>query len=183
MIWPETIVLALAIRTVVACAFVASAIGQLRDLPAFAGVVANYRVLPSALAPAAARGLPFALLATAAGVLAWPGPAAGVAILLLLGFAGAMALNLKRGRRDIDCGCHQGAPAQPIRTILVVRNIGLCAALAAAAPAPALGQPMTTGLGLAAGAAGFCLYLAANALWALGPPPPRRTIRIAKVTA
>lgn len=171
----------LAVRVLVALAFVASAAGQLRELTAFTGVVANYRILPSPLAGAFGRATPWLLLAAAAACLARPLFGAPMAAALLVLFAAAMAVNLRRGRTDIDCGCHQGAQKQTLRWVLVGRNLVLAAGLLLAAFLPEARGVVPVALGFGAGAAGFALYLAANALWALGAPPPRRTISIAKV--
>ena len=61
--------------------------------------------------------------------------AAGIAALLLGLYAAGIVVNLRRGRRHIDCGCGVGSRAQPISAGLVVRNtvlIGLCGAVASA---------------------------------------------------
>src|SRR5262249_43406760 len=54
----------------------------------------------------------------------------------LLGlYAGAIAINLARGRRDIDCGCAGPAARRPISGWLVARNLVLAGiALAGCAP-------------------------------------------------
>ena len=55
---------------------------------------------------------------------------------MLLAYAGAMTINLVRGRRFIDCGC--GGATQPLSVGLVMRNVVLAAAaLIALVPAPA----------------------------------------------
>lgn len=114
-------------------------VAKLREPLAFEGVVGNYRLLPAALVVPFARGLPVVELAAAACLLlpATRAPAAVVAALLLLLFAVAMAVNLARGRRDIDCGCHVGLTRQRIGWPLVARNL----ALAAGAALLALGGP------------------------------------------
>jgi len=93
----------------------------------FQGVVANYRLLPDAMvAPAAHLIPPVELLlgATLLLGLAFPGPELGAAALLLL-FALAMGINLRRGRRHIDCGCFQSALKQTLSWTLVMRNVVL----------------------------------------------------------
>jgi hypothetical protein len=112
-----------------------AALVKLRDLDRLEGVVADYRLLPAALARAASRVLPVLELAVAAGlVLAATRPAAALASAALLATsAAAVGINLARGRRSIDCGC--GGTPRPIQPWLVGRNLVLAAAsLALLAP-------------------------------------------------
>ena len=51
--------------------------------------------------------------------------AAATLMALLVLFAAAMAINLGRGRSDIDCGCFIGVQKQRISWALVVRNLVL----------------------------------------------------------
>ncbi len=113
-----------------ACIFVTAAVGKLRHLTVFEGVLANYRLLPRwAIAPVHVL-LPLAELAIGVGVIAVPQLAAPAAALLLLVFAAAMAVNLRRGRSDIDCGCHQSVLRQRLSWTLVVaqRRAGIARA-------------------------------------------------------
>jgi hypothetical protein len=68
--------------------------------------------------------------------------AATVAVALLLLFAAAMAINLRRGRSDIDCGCFVGLMRQRIDWVLVHRNL----VLAAGGAFLILAEPMARGL-------------------------------------
>lgn len=108
---------------------------KLRDRDRLEGVVAGYRLMPEALVPAVARGLPAIELAVAAGLVA--GATRDIAALasavLLAVYASAVAINLARGRRAIDCGC--GGRPRPIHPWLVGRN-GVLAAVSAALLAP-----------------------------------------------
>ena len=108
-----------------------AAITKLRALDAFVGVVHNYRLVPEPLERPIAYALPVVELAIAVGVLlpAVRAPAALAAAILLVLFAGAMAINLMRGRRDIDCGCFATVLRQRLSWPLVLRNL-LLAALA-----------------------------------------------------
>lgn len=98
---------AAAIRVALGLLFLRTAWSKRRDLPAFGEVVRDYRLLPDALAwPVAA------LLAAVEFLLgAWlllgrfTILSGSLAAALLLLFAGAMAVNLLRGRADISCGC------------------------------------------------------------------------------
>jgi len=94
----------------------------------------------------------------------WPALAA---LLLLLLFATAIAINLKRGRDYIDCGCGQTFLKQTLRWTLVWRNGGLAALLL---PSLLLSGPGTMSValtGMATGLGFFLLYLALNILAAL----------------
>lgn len=54
---------------------------------------------------------------------------AGVTLLVL--YATAIAINLRRGRLDLDCGCAGFADRRPIAAWMVWRNLLLAALLAA----------------------------------------------------
>jgi hypothetical protein len=134
-----------------------------------AGVIANYRLLPSwAVLPAAGLLPPLELLLAvcllSAPLEPWPELAA---IALLILFAGAMAINIVRGRTHIDCGCGQAFLAQHLSGPLVVRNFVL-AALLLPSLLPQGPMPMSALLSAAAAGLGFfLLYLLFNLLDAL----------------
>lgn len=146
---------------------------KLRDLGAFVAAVENYRLLPPVWSvPAAAL-----LVATECGLTVglWlPGVSAAAALgcAALLGlYATAMAVTLRRGRRDVDCGCAGPAQRQSVRPALVVRNLVLVGgALLAALPVGerALGGVDWLTMALAPLAAAS-LYLAIDGLLANGP--------------
>jgi Methylamine utilisation protein MauE len=75
-----------------------------------------------------------------------------------------MAINLLRGRNDIDCGC--GGAAHPLSWGLVVRNVVLAAAaLAASRPTLERGMNWIDALTLVLGVLAFyALYLMADEL-------------------
>jgi uncharacterized membrane protein YphA (DoxX/SURF4 family) len=167
-----------AVRIATALIFLTAALGKMRRWSAFEGVLANYRLLPEALNRPAAWLLPPAeiLLALA---LALGLPDAEIAASGLLSvFAAAMAINLMRGRRYIDCGCFDASLRQTLRWPLVVRNIALSVLLMVAARSrdavhPWDGATLITGsLG---GAAFFMVVQCANILAAL-PAKRRRTM-------
>ena len=107
--------------------FAASTLHKLTALREWPSVVRNYRVLPAALALPAAGVLLIAGALTAAALF-WPGTrhigACAAAAQLLL-FAAAMAINLRRGRSSIDCGCFASRLRQGISAWMVVRNLAL----------------------------------------------------------
>ena len=113
------------------------ALDKLREPALFRDAVEDYALLPAALVPAFARALP--LVEALAGALLLPGAtralgaALGGALLVLV--SAAIAINLRRGRTRIDCGCG-GAAHTPLSRGLVARNaVLLLLALAAALPA------------------------------------------------
>jgi hypothetical protein len=107
--------------------FAASTAHKLAALREWPGVVRNYRVLPQALAlPAAGMLLIVGALTPAA--LFWPATrrfGACVAAAQLILFAAAMAINLRRGRSSIDCGCFGSRLRQGISAWMVARNLVL----------------------------------------------------------
>ena len=144
-----------------------------RDPRAFRAALAEYRLLPAPLVPAAAALLGLAELALALALLVPAGAAAAAqasAALLLL-YAAAMAINLARGRRDLDCGCTGPAAARPLGGELLARN-ALLAAVSLLAALPATERPLgwLDAPTLALGAATLVvLYAAAETALAQAP--------------
>lgn len=158
---------------VLAVILASAASHKLRARAHFATQLENYQLLPRALVRPIARLLPwievtlaFALLVPAARHIAALGAAA-----LLASYAVAIAINLWRGRRDIDCGCSGPQQDQPIRPLLLARN-AILVSLALVASLP----PMSRSLGMfdafvviAASAVALLIYAAAEGLLASGP--------------
>jgi len=116
--------------------FSAALIGKLRHFERFVSGVAAYRLLPGGTHSIAAATIVASevavVLSLASGLFASEG--ALLAILLLLVFAGAMAVVILRGETDVDCGCFFGqAKSHPVSALLVARNFGAAALLAPAA--------------------------------------------------
>lgn len=134
------------LRAVLALLFALAAVHKLRDMASFRAALAEYRLLPATLVGAAAAALAGTELLTAALLVAAPGwrsagPLAAAVLLLLYG--GAIAINLARGRHDIDCGCAGPGARRPISGWLLVRNAALTAmALAAAVPVTSHPRPL-----------------------------------------
>jgi hypothetical protein len=163
--------IALAVRILVALVFLTAAFGKLRHRLVFQGVVANYRLLPDIAVSAFALLLPLVEAVVAAGLLftssSWP--AVSAAALLIL-FAVAMAINILRGRRHVDCGCFQSALKQTLSWILVTRNAVLAVLLAVPATVP-VGSLSASGAAeaLLTGAVLFVLLQSMNVLWSVTP--------------
>ena len=153
--------------------FASAALAKLRDRERFAAIVEAYQVLPSGLVRPAAAVLPFIELAAALGLFVTQVRPLAIATSagLLFIYASAIALNLARGRRDIDCGCEGFGRRRPIAGWMLVRNVLLMAiaVVAVAPPAPRALQLIDV-LTIAGGLAAFVLiYFAADELFA-----PRR---------
>ncbi len=123
--------------------FVTAALHKLREPEVFGSALAAYGLVPPQWQPLLARALPVLEGCTALLLALLPfgaANAAGFALsaTLLAGYGAAMAVNLLRGRRTLDCGCG-GAP-QRIGWPLVVRNL-LLAALAAGWARASAGGP------------------------------------------
>ena len=163
-------------RWLVAGIFAAALAHKLKSLSAFAAIVRDYELIPPALIPAFARlvvlleAIVVAGLAGALGVR-W---AATLAVLLLALYGAGMAVNLARGRRDIDCGCFGPAGDAGRHTLsgwLLARNAVLAvvaAFLFLPVAARALNWLDVTTIAAAA-AAGLAAYAAADQLMANAP--------------
>lgn len=160
---------ALALAAILATA----ATHKLRAPHWFAAQLRAYALLPEALLGPAARVLPLVEGAIAVALLL-PASRAAAALAgaaLMLAYAGAIAINLQRGRHDIDCGCAGPGANQPLRPALLLRNAALLGlALLAALP------PLSRSLGLfdgfvalAAAAVILLLYAAADGLLTNAP--------------
>ena len=127
----------------------------------FAAALQAYELVPVNAVLAVARALPVVEVALGIGVLVpltrQPALIAFAALMLL--YAGAMGVNLIRGRRQIDCGC--GGEAHPLSWGLVLRNAVLAAlALAVSGPTSQRGFEWLDGVTLVAGVLAFYgLYL------------------------
>lgn len=168
--------LVLAARVLAILLFASALLGKARHWSAFTGVVANYKVLPEILATPAAATVILLEAAVVVGMAVAPvAPVAPVAtllaVVLLLGFAAAIAINLARGNSDIDCGCFQSALRQRLDWLLVVRNIVLAVLIVPAAAHMEL-PLLTLGCldGLAGGVGLFLMHSVASTLIALREP-------------
>ncbi len=127
----------------VAMLFAASAAMKFADLDQFAAALENYRILPAGLVTPASWMIPLLEALASAGLLL-PAARAEACLLtavLLAIFTAAVAINLARGRREIDCGCFGPALRQALSGWLLVRNSVLLAAVAAIA-LPARVRPL-----------------------------------------
>lgn len=168
--------LGVAASVAVALLFAVAGIDKLRHRDLLPGVIANYRLLPDALVAPAAALLPGVELLVAAGLLLGFAPLAPlVAIALLLVFAAAMAINIGRGRRHIDCGCGHVGLRQSLGWGQVARNLVLATALLPALAAGRADLGMAdAALGAAAGVALYLVLLMFSAVGALVASAPKQ---------
>jgi hypothetical protein len=107
-----------------ALVFGVAAAGKFASWAELEGVVLNYRIAPRWMAPLIARALPPVEALVALGLLVPETrvPSAWVCLTMLVVFAAAMAVNIARGRTDIDCGCFRSSLRQNLSWWLVLRN-------------------------------------------------------------
>ncbi len=146
-----------------------------RALDEFGAIVSNYQLAPPWAVPLLRWFVPALELGLVFALAFGPtrGIASAIAALLLLGYAAAIAINLRRARVDLDCGCAARHARRPIASWMVARNV-LLAALLALAALPWAPRPLEAvdGLTVAGGVAiGALLYLAIDEL--LGQVVPR----------
>lgn len=168
--------LGLVARTALALLFTNAAWHKLRDRDAFAAILAAYRVLPETAVAPAATAVAASELAVAAALLLPSLRTAGAlgAAGLLAVYSLAIAANLARGRREIDCGCGAPGARQPIGEWLLVRN-ALLAVAAAVTVQPAATRPLVwiDWLTVAGGVAvAACAWTAAHGLAAAAARVP-----------
>jgi len=166
-------VLTMTASSTLAVVFAASAWTKFADLGNFEAAVANYELLPEAVVKPFARALPMVEAAGAIGLVMAPTRLASALVLLglLATFTAAIAANLIRGRRDLDCGCFGPALKQRLSAWLIVRNATLCAAASIdLLPAAARNPTALDWSTVVFAAAGLVLtYAAANFLIAAWP--------------
>ena len=164
--------------------FARSAAAKFRSLTTFRGVVANYRLLPPhAIAPVAIV-LPALELAVAIALLGGPVREWGAigAGFLCAAFATAVAINIRRGRSSIDCGCGAAYGSHALSWEIVARNTCLLLAFCACAlPLPAV--PWSTqAVALVAGAAAYLIYAGYETVAAVANyPRPRLAPQLRRV--
>lgn len=149
--------IAVLIAACTALLFAGAAIHKLRDLRRFDEIFAAYGLLPLAARLRLSRAVPVLEALVAAGLLldVTRIAAACVGIVLLLTYAGAIAVNLLRGRRELACGCGGPDDRRPIAPWMVWRNILFAVMLLAVmlpwSPRPlGLTDSVTIGFGTAA---------------------------------
>lgn len=151
----------------------AAAWHKMADLTRFRGTLRAYlRDTPLARPAVVTTAMVTVVAAEAAGAalllipVAPAGLGAGLAAALLLAYGLAMAANLARGNRLLDCGCHWGDATHGVGWPLVIRNLLLAGALLPMVLPPAMRPPGSLDLisGVLAGALLLLTYAAADRL-------------------
>jgi hypothetical protein len=156
------------VRLGIGLLFAAALAHKLRAPSRFRAAVADYRLVPTALAAAVGTTV---VVIEALTVLALVRPDAhrvglAVAAALLVAYAMAIGANLARGRTHLDCGCVGAAGRETVSWWLVGRNL-VCAAGALTAAAPPVARERVWIDGVTLVAATLALggvYLAADQL-------------------
>lgn len=172
MLTPDP-VLTLAVRLTMAGVFLTGGLHQWRDRAMFAAVVEGYGLLPRPLVAPVALLLPVCEITTGL-LLLWPSTGtlgAFAGLWILCGVSAAVAINLLRGRRDIDCGCGGASGDQTLSWALVARNgvLGGLLGVGALSASPRTLAVLDVCVALFAGLAALGLYAASNQLLANAP--------------
>jgi uncharacterized membrane protein YphA (DoxX/SURF4 family) len=130
------------LRILLAGVLLEAAFHKLRDLPSFRVSLEAYGLVPTSglrpvgvFLPLCEGVVGLALLASCIAPSFDTGTAPLLAAGLFALYTAAIAINLARGRRRIDCGCGAPGERQELSGSLVLRNIGLIGvALIAALP-------------------------------------------------
>src|ERR1700687_2464992 len=148
-----------------------AALHKLRDVAAFRTALAAYELLPARAVKVVAVMLITAEIGIGGSLLMRGAVAPFAATGLLCVYTAAIAVNLWRGRRHIDCGCVGAAARRPLSSALVMRNAVLIAlALMSALPVAMRSLAWIDGVTIGAGIAMLVLlYVAADGLIASGP--------------
>jgi peroxiredoxin len=114
-------------RIVLAVLFALAGVAKFRDRPGTAQALADFGI-PAVWSGPLSHALPVAEMVVAAALIpqATAIYGAGAALILLLGFIGAIAINLMRGRTP-NCHCFGQLYSRPVGRGTLVRNGLLCA--------------------------------------------------------
>jgi hypothetical protein len=152
-----------------AALFASAALHKGAALQEFKTALLAYEILPPRIVGVASYILPLCelLIAISLGIGALRARAILAAAFMLLGYALAIAVNLRRERRSIDCGCAGFGERRPIAPWMVVRNLSLAMLLVTFGVFPWSARTLhwTDAVTVAAGAVIVAfLYLAAEEL-------------------
>jgi hypothetical protein len=119
--------LALAAALFLAGILLVAGASKLRHPVRHARLLDGYELLPggSGIWLAPALGVSEVLVATGLLLPSLRALSASLAFVILLLYSAAIAINLLRGRRDIDCGCGGLWGQQPLSAALLLRNAAL----------------------------------------------------------
>lgn len=164
------------VRFYAALLLIAAAVAKLRNRADAARSVSAYQVLPSAFERPAAALLPFVELAAGLAVALVPHPGCAVAASGLFAlFAAAIAINLVRGRRSLECGC--GFGARKIGPALLVHNLVLAVLLSAGSGNMVTMTPLAVLFALFWAGAMLALLLGIDTISSIATPAKRQNAR------
>lgn len=157
-----------------------SAFYKVRHFADHKDAVESYRLTPQSLSGLAAGALlawegATALLAVAAPSLASIAFASAAGLLTV--YAAAMAINLMRGRRTLDCGCHWGVASGAGSSTISWAHVGRLGA--AAVVLCSLASAATVGLTYAQAALGVFWAVPFAMLWTAGAALRRNAAALA----
>jgi Methylamine utilisation protein MauE len=117
----------------VALLFASAAAHKLRDLERFDEIFSAYGLIPAIPRVRISWVVPILEIIAAAGlaIKAYRPYAAALGIVMLSGYAAAIAVNLRRGHRDLACGCGGPDERRPIAAWMVWRNVIIALVVAA----------------------------------------------------
>ena len=158
----------------VSMVFAAAGLTKVAAWQALPAVVQNFRILPGWLVLPASILLPPLEILIATGILLartrmW---AAALAAILFAVFGAALAINLYRGQRQIDCGCFRSDLRQPISAAVVLRNLMLvlCALVVLTGSGAATLSPFAWALASGGAITLFLCYASLGLLFQAAPP-------------
>lgn len=110
-----------------AAVLLATGLGKALDVPGFAAVLADYRLLPAGSEPIMALAITLAELGLAAAMLhpRWRQVAAWGAVALFLANAAVLSLTLLRGVELANCGCFGVYWPRPLRPWTPLEDLAL----------------------------------------------------------
>jgi len=110
-----------------AAVFWATGLGKALDMPGFARVLTTFAAFPAGSEGVLAVAITLAELALAVALLVpgWQRPAAGLAVLFLLGNAALLSVTLLRGIDLANCGCFGVFLARPLRPWTPLEDLAL----------------------------------------------------------
>jgi hypothetical protein len=138
----------------VALLFASAAVHKLRDLARFDEIFTAYGLMPAMSGVPISRIVPLLEIVIAIGIAVKVSRpyAASLGIIMLAAYAAAIAVNLRRGHRDLACGCGGPDERRTIAAWMVWRNVLIAlAAVAAFAPWTTRSLSLTDGITIAFG--------------------------------
>ena len=127
---------------------------KVRGTDALRRQIDAYQVLPAWLAGPVAKSLPYVEISAALVMFVRPSAGGWLCALLYGGFSAGMAINLAKGRRELECGCFGKQESGRISWGHVGANVGL----GTAAVVVAVGSPRFRAVDVLLGVS-ICLML------------------------